>query len=89
MLQMYPDLCALAQICRVIPIHSADVERTFSQLKLIKSNIRNRILEKTFALKDLKWKTFSLKILLPSVPVRKIDGSDIKFLIFMHYIIAK
>ena len=26
---MYPNLCTLAQICRVVPIHSADVERTF------------------------------------------------------------
>ena len=42
-----PNLCTLAQICRVVPIHSADVERTFSQLKIIKSNIRNRMLEKT------------------------------------------
>ena len=47
MVQMYPNICAMAQICRVIPIHSADVERTFSQLKLIKTNIRNRMIEKT------------------------------------------
>ena len=47
MLQMYPNLSTLAQICRVVPIHSADVERTFSQLKLIKTIIRNRMLEKT------------------------------------------
>ena len=47
MLQMYPNLSTLAQICCVVPIHSADVKRTFSQLKLIKINIRNRMLEKT------------------------------------------
>ena len=45
--QIYPNLCTLAQICHVVPIHSADVERTFLQLKMIKSNIRNRMLEKT------------------------------------------
>ena len=45
--RMYPNLCTLAQICRVVPIHSADVERSFSQLKLVKTNIRNRMFEKT------------------------------------------
>ena len=39
--RMYPNMCTLAQICRVVPIHSADVERAFSQFK------RNRMLEKT------------------------------------------
>ena len=37
----------MAQICRVIPIHSADVDRTFSQLKLIKTAVRNRMTEQT------------------------------------------
>ena len=44
---VYPCMSKLAKICRVIPIHTADVERTFSQLKLIKSDIRNRMCEKT------------------------------------------
>ena len=44
---VYPNMSTLAKICRVIPIHTADVERTFSQLKLIKTSIRNRIAEKT------------------------------------------
>lgn len=44
---IYPNMSVLAKICRVIPIHSADVERTFSQLKLIKTSIRNRMNEKT------------------------------------------
>ena len=35
MMKLYPNLCTLAQICCVVPIRSADVERTFSQLKLI------------------------------------------------------
>lgn len=37
----------MSKICRVIPVHTADVERTFSQLKLIKTPIRNRMQEKT------------------------------------------
>lgn len=47
MAQIYPNLSTIAKICRVVPIHSSDAERTFSQLKLIKTNIRNRMIEKT------------------------------------------
>ena len=32
------------RICRVTPIHTADVERTFSQLKLVKTRVRNSLL---------------------------------------------
>ena len=35
---LYPNISKLAQICRVIPVHTAGVERTFSQLKLKHSN---------------------------------------------------
>ncbi len=38
---IYPNMSAMAKISRVVPIHTADMERTFSQLKLIKTNIRN------------------------------------------------
>lgn len=44
---LYPNMSTLAQICRVIPIHTATVERTFSQLKLIKTRTRNRMNEHT------------------------------------------
>ena len=44
---VYPTMSNLAKICRVIPIHTSDVERTFSQLKIIKSLIRNRMCENT------------------------------------------
>ncbi len=44
---IYPNMSILAKICRVIPIQTADVERTFSQLKLIKTRIRNRMSENT------------------------------------------
>ena len=44
---IFPNMSRLAKICRVIPVHTADVERTFSQLKLIKTPIRNRMQEKT------------------------------------------
>ena len=38
---LFPNISRLAKICRVVPIHTADVERTFSQLKLIKTRTRN------------------------------------------------
>ena len=44
---IFPNMSTLAKICRVIPIHTADVKRTFSQLKLIKTSIRNRMQEQT------------------------------------------
>ena len=42
-----PPCFSPAKICRVIPIHTTNVERTFSQVKLIKTSIRNRMAEKT------------------------------------------
>ena len=38
---IFPNISTLAKICRVIPVQTADVERTFSQLKLIKTRVRN------------------------------------------------
>ena len=43
--EIFPNMSAFAQVCHVVPIHTADVERTFSQLKLIKTRIRNRLAE--------------------------------------------
>ncbi len=44
--EIYPNMSTLGKICRVIPIHTADVERTFSQLKLTKTRVKNRMSEK-------------------------------------------
>ena len=44
---LFPNMAHLARICRVIPIHTADVEWTFSQLKLVKTRRRNRMNERT------------------------------------------
>ena len=30
--EIYPKMSALAKICRVLPVQTADVERTFSQV---------------------------------------------------------
>ena len=47
LIQIFPNLSQLARICRTLPIHTADVERSFSQLKLVKTRIRNRLKEDT------------------------------------------
>ncbi|XP_070537590.1 uncharacterized protein C17orf113-like [Ptychodera flava] len=39
----FPHLSKLAKIYRVLPCHTADAERTFSQLKIIKTVPRNRL----------------------------------------------
>ena len=39
-------MAQFAKICRTIPIHTADVERTLSQHKLIKTRTRNCMNEK-------------------------------------------
>ena len=44
---IFPTMSAFAQVYNVVPIHTADVERIFSQLKLIKTRIRNRLAEST------------------------------------------
>ena len=44
---VYPNISKIGKICRVILIHTADVETTFSKLKLIKTSIRNRMSEQT------------------------------------------
>ena len=43
----FPSLCKLARIYKVIPPHTADCERDFSRVKLIKTDIRNRMGEDT------------------------------------------
>ena len=37
---LFPNMAQLARTCRVIPVHTTDIERTFSQLKLVKTRTR-------------------------------------------------
>ena len=45
--RLYPRMSKLAQICCVIPLHTADCERDFSQLNFVKTPLRNRMNERT------------------------------------------
>ena len=40
---MCPGLSTLAKICMTIPVGTASVERSFSQIKMIKTRLRNRL----------------------------------------------
>ena len=40
---MFPNLNIIANICLSIPVSTASVERSFSQMKMIKTRQRNRI----------------------------------------------
>ncbi|KAJ8033183.1 hypothetical protein HOLleu_23340 [Holothuria leucospilota] len=44
---VYPNFSQLAKILRVIPTNTADPETTFSQMKLVKTKVRNRTVEQT------------------------------------------
>jgi len=52
---VFKSLSAPAKIFRVIPTHTADVERTFSQLRPIKTVIRKRMSENTLDLFLASW----------------------------------
>ena len=40
---MFPNLHTLAKICLCIPVATASVERSFSQMKLIKTRLRSSL----------------------------------------------
>ncbi len=40
---MFPNIAKLATIYRTLPPHTADCERAFSRMKLVKTGIRNRL----------------------------------------------
>ena len=45
LIALFPDLHKLATICLSIPISTSSAERTFSDMKLIKNHLRNRLTE--------------------------------------------
>ena len=46
---MFLNLSALSNVCLSIPVATASVEQSFSQMKLIKTMLRNRIGEKSLS----------------------------------------
>ena len=46
---MFPNQNTLANICLTIPAATVSVERSFSQMKMIKTRLRNRMGEKSLS----------------------------------------
>ena len=46
---MFLHLNTLANVCMTIPVGTASVERSFSQMKMIKTHLRNRLGEKSLS----------------------------------------
>ena len=46
---MFPHLNTLANVCMTIPVGTASVERSFSQMKMIKSHLRNHLSGKSLS----------------------------------------
>ena len=49
LISMLPNLNTLASVCLTVPIGTASVERSFSQMKMIKTRLRNRLGEKSLS----------------------------------------
>jgi len=43
---MFPNLHTLANVCMLLPVQTASVERSFSKMKMIKTQLRKRLSEK-------------------------------------------
>ena len=50
---MFPNLHTLANVCITLPVGTASVERSFSQMKMIKTRLRNTVYVKIFVYKIL------------------------------------
>ena len=50
LIAMFPNLSIIANICLSIPVGTASVERSFSQMKMIKTRLRNRLEEMSLSL---------------------------------------
>ena len=49
LITMFPNLNTLASICLAIPVETASVERSFSQMKMINTRLRNHLGEKSLS----------------------------------------
>ena len=50
LIAMFPNLSIIANICLSIPVGTASVERSFSQIKMIKTRLRNLLGELSLSL---------------------------------------
>ena len=50
LIDLFPNLKIMADICLSIPIGTASIERSFSQMKMIKTRLRHRLKESSLSL---------------------------------------
>ena len=75
LISMFPNLNTLASICLTIPIGTASVERSFSQVKMIKTRLRSRLGEKSLS--------HLMKIAIESP--EKLSDSDLENIVDIWY----
>ena len=75
LISMFPNLNTLASICLTIPIETASVERSFSQMKMIKTLLRSRPGEKSLS--------HLMKIAIESP--EKLSDSDLENIVDIWY----
>ena len=74
LISMFPNLNTLTSICLTIPNGTASVERSFSQMKMIKTCLRSRLGEKSLS---------HLKIAIESP--EKLSDSDLENIVDIWY----
>ena len=67
---MFPNLSILANICLALPVSTASVERSFSQMKLIKNRLRNRLSESSLSY------MYSMKIAIETPDKLSVDDLE-------------
>ena len=75
LINMFPNLNTLASICLTIPIGTASVERSFSQMKMIKTRLRSHLGEQSLS--------HLMKIVLESP--EKLSDSDLENIVDIWY----
>ena len=75
LISMLPNLNTLASICLTIPIGTASVRQSFSQMKMIKTRLRNRLGEKSLS--------HLMKIAIESP--EKLSDSDLENIVDIWY----
>ena len=75
LISMFPNLNTLASICLTITIGTASVERSFSQMKMIKTRLRSRLGEKSLS--------YLMKIAIESP--EKLSDSELENIVDLWY----
>ena len=77
LIPMFPYFSVIANICLSIPVGTASVERSFSQMKMIKTRFRNRLGEMSLSLlMKIAIKSFPKKCLIETWKRSMMSGTE-------------